>query len=877
MKPEQSREHGESKCGDTGQSRPNVTLVTLLKVAQAGEAPEGQRVDIGRWQIPIFLLGLLASLLTLWWQPWRMWGKAANWSVLVERAVNADEAGDLEQARLLAQEILTGQAPEQFQAIAKLVLVGALLADIDQQWLDAADWLDLLDSGGIQFANTALPEDVLKRIAQLLESIPTQALPRELVPRWAYRKLWFQVLRQEAPADWPQRLEQLLQENPSERPRGYERLVRYHLHRLAKQPNRSLEEQAADWEAALQANKQLLLQPDLPSASTARLRQALLLLKLGRYAEAREVVARIRSGDPHYCEALYVLGQIWWAEERFEEAAQAWNRLNETAPPNWPRLPRVLYWLGVCYIRSGQPPEEAERVWQQLLERYPQATWERQGSLLGLAVLRHGRASEGEVLGLLRQALGSPWEDNPYLRPPHAEEALHRIWQDWMTQNRFGAAQELARLWLSSGKDSLAGKRWLALALSRQADVTWQRQADGEELSSQDVAAMQSAYREAGELFEELARSLADSTHKDRSTGQDFKQRDTPSSATTHSKELRQDSIDYLYQAALCFQRAQDLPRAIRLLEQALTDLDKGVSVPRSTSENDNLRQAMLVMLGECWYQLKLPQKAVEALQRALLLPGPQRVRGYYQLALALMELGKLDEAERALREVLTVSVANQEAPELRKALSALGHLHFRREQYETAAEYLDKAISRYSADSPSAYSLRYWLGESYRLAGRQEDRKAVAADTETRREFHRQQKRKYLQRAIEVFDSLAQSLLLREKKQPLSAELALLLRESRFALADSYFNLGEYEKSAQLFESLGREYDRQLAGLRAWFEARRCYLAAHRAEEALRAIDQARLILEHLSDQDLAPTRMTRQQWIQFLEEARQKTRLPQ
>jgi tetratricopeptide (TPR) repeat protein len=57
---------------------------------------------------------------------------------------------------------------------------------------------------------------------------------------------------------------------------------------------------------------------------------------------------------------------------------------------------------------------------------------------------------------------------------------------------------------------------------------------------------------------------------------------------------------------------------------------------------------------------LKLAQKAVEALQKALVLQGPDRIRGYYQLALAWMDLGKLDEAENALREILAVPVSGQ-------------------------------------------------------------------------------------------------------------------------------------------------------------------------------------------------------------------------
>ncbi|GBD37510.1 hypothetical protein HRbin36_02645 [bacterium HR36] len=676
------------------------------------------------------------------------------------------------------------------------------------------------------------------------------------MPRWAYRKLWWQVLRQEAPPDWSQRLDQLLHETPAERARAYERLVRWYLWRVASLPQRPATELEADWEAAVQASAQLLLQPHVPDLAVARVRHALLLLRRRRPAEARETLARITPRDPHYPDALYVLARAWLSEESYEEAGQAWNRLMQIAPPNWPRLPQAMYWLGVCYAVGLRSPEEAERIWQQLLQSQPQATWERQAVLLRLALLRHHRATAEEVLALLRQGLHSPLEGNPYLSRPQLEDWLQSVWQQWMERKDWAAARDLGRLWLdTAGKDSPKGKRWLAFALARMAEQAWLRQTDGEDLPAAELDEMRATYREAGELFEELACAWpAEIAH--------------PDSSQPNSPSRR----DYLYLAAVCFQRAQDFPRAIRLLEQGLSELDKSPS--RSAPQTDDLRQEMLVMLGECWHQMKLPQKGIEALQRALLVPGSHRIRGYYQLALALMELGKLDEAERALREILTVPVSAQEPPEYRKALSALGHLHFRREQYETAAEYLEKAIGRYPPDSAPAYSLRYWLAECYRLAGKQEDRKAVAADTETRRQFHRQQKRKHLQRAADTFDALAQSLLAREKKQPLFADLSTLLRESRFALGDCYFHLGEYEKSASVYETLAREYERQLAGLRAWFEARRSYLAAGRSEDALRCIDRAMQVLEQLNDQDLAPTRMTRQQWVQYLEEARHSIR---
>ncbi|MDW8223683.1 MAG: tetratricopeptide repeat protein [Gemmatales bacterium] len=864
MKKEVLRESGEQKREPAVEVRQAVGPVQVSGESTLAElspsASLASRAWYHRWQIPVFLTGLLTLALTLWYQPWRMWGRAANWASLAEQALALEEKGNYAQARHLADAILAHESPERWRAVAALVRAGALLTELDNAWLAKVDWLTVLAMPELSLPDINLPRELLQQIGQALRLADPETLPPELRSRWAYRKLWWQVLETDAPADWPQRIEQLLQENPLERPRAYERLVRWRIYRLAKEPQRPSSELDGDWEAALQASARLLVQPFIPNESVARIRHALLLIRRQRLAEARETVSRLAARDPHYSDSLYVLGLAWFIEQRYEEAAQAWQRLIATAPADWVRMPQVLYWLGICHLREKHNADEAERLWLQLLERYPQASRERQAALIMLATLPNYTNQESKVLTMLREALHLQTVENPYLSRGEIETTLETIWQRWMEQEQFPGAQQLARLWLATaGKEAVSGKRWLALALAREADRLWQRQVEGEELSDQETTALRAAYREAGQLLEEV-----------------LNQYSTELSQADGANTSQSTRIHFLHQAALCYQRAQEIPRAIRLLEQGLAELDKLAATLRQNSELDAKRQDMLVQLGECWHQLKLPQKALEVLQRAVLVPGPHRVRAYYQLALVLMDAGKLEEAERAIREILIIPVSAQEPPEYRKAMSALGHLHFQREQYESAADYLDKAIARYPQDATPTYSLRFWLAECYRLAGKQEDRKAVGADTETRRQFHRQQKRQHLQRAAKEFDTLNQALLARQKKQPLLGELVVLLRESRFALADCYFHLGEYEKSAQIYEALGHEYERQLAGLRAWFEARRSYLAAGRSEDALRAIDQASRVLQHLREEDLAPTRMTRQQWIQFLEEARQNVRLP-
>jgi len=323
---------------------------------------------------------------------------------------------------------------------------------------------------------------------------------------------------------------------------------------------------------------------------------------------------------------------------------------------------------------------------------------------------------------------------------------------------------------------------------------------------------------------------------------------------------------DLLWSAAQAFLFADRPARSVEFLEQILA-----IRLP------DEKRQELLVTLGEAHYRLKEADKAIPPLLASLSLPGPHRVRALYLIALARLEQGDFSAAEETLREILTHRTTSGEPPEYAKALAAIGHIHYQRQQYDAAAEYLDKAAQRYAADDPNLPLLRFWMAESWRMAARQEERKSALAETQARRDFHRDAKRRYLLSACLAYIHLVKSLDRLKAVRPLTKAEIDLERTGRFRIGACWFDQGDYEEAIVTYDTLARDCDGEPDALRALVELRRVYLTMQRIPEALRTLDRAQAILENLSDESLRATNLTREQWRDWLANARRNSHSPE
>ena len=263
-----------------------------------------------------------------------------------------------------------------------------------------------------------------------------------------------------------------------------------------------------------------------------------------------------------------------------------------------------------------------------------------------------------------------------------------------------------------------------------------------------------------------------------------------------------------------------------------------------------------------------LLDQATQALCESLTLNGPPPlvIRAKYLLALTQSDRRQWGEAEKTLKDVVTMPLLQPEPIERRQGLFALGWVVYQQERYLEAARYFRDLVEQYPQDR-RAPQARYWLGESYRQAVPKEEEHAVQADLSANRERYRQLKKQHLEAALAQFQHLARTLSEAQAKRSLTTEESALLREGRFGAADCIFRLEDRAaEGIAAYEELVRIYAGKVEGLQAYSRLEMCHAQRGTLDKAQAALDSARELLGRLSDDDLKPTR--RRDWEAWMDE---------
>ena len=637
-------------------------------------------------------------------------------------------------------------------------------------------------------------------------------------PRLAYRLVLADYHTGGDPARVAVALEKALDISPADRVEGYALLTALHLR--GPEP---------DLLSALRANEKLLAQPNLTDPNPARLQRGELLVRLGRGRDARQILNRIPAGAPEFAAARHVRALSWYQDEEWQTAAALWEEAL-SGPDRPPHAGEALYHLGLCYTRLQRPFADIEHVWGRI-------TREMAGSPEALAVAFHlaelhlAAGRDAEALAAFTTALAAAdlAAGNRYLSVAAMRQTVEWGWSRWVEAGRYDLARQLAERYRRLAAPGEADRR-LALA-SAAAGHACLRDAERAAGPAADALRQQARqhFHDAGEAFEAVA--------------------------AAHAGQPEQGEA--LWASAENFLRAQRYARAAVLLERYLA-----LDLP------EKRRLEALVGLGEAYQALRHTDKAVELLKLALSQPSPLQTRARYLLALTQIDQGRYAEAEANLRAILHMPVLDAEPGELRQSFFTLGRVLFQREQYAEAALQLKSALERYP-NAPQALPARYWLAAAYRQAARQEERNISAAAIESARQTYRLQKTTRLEQALDQFQRLAFDLADRRTSRPLTGEEETLFRESRFGIGECLFALARYDEAVSVYETLAREYADRAEGLRALVELAYCHLMQKQIVLANMALERARTTLGRLDDQALEPTRMTRRQWQELLDQA--------
>ncbi len=456
-----------------------MTTSTTVLGSKVGRA----RRSLGQlWQVPTFLIGLLAFVGVAASTPWRVTPQQREFDEMISRLRTGLEQGEDPNVLVGIAENVVGKLPRfRSRAAEAHFLVGSafyrqakaksavLAKDI---WPRAVEHLDqALKLGGSDEDRIALQYRLGFSLYQLNQDVP--------------RSLELMTLSVEKGADQPLP--------------AYRLLVEAHL--AQKAPN---------FDAALTAARRVIdLTPERETEAIAKGRVQIgeLLLRKGMRAEAIKEMDRITSKAPRAVRVQARLLQAQACEDdgQWTKAIPLWQGLLADAPHVPGGRARICYALGWCHQqKDSADTQESIRFWQEALKLGGPAG---QAAGLRLGQLRLALAP-GQALADWTTALAST-QPNELFRNPYVEIEQVREWLDQAIRHLDVAqdpekTQTVAELYrrITPGSDS-------DYRIAQAAEAVAKQRAEQYKTVSGNVTAeeVQAQYRRAAAAFELAAKA----------------------------------------------------------------------------------------------------------------------------------------------------------------------------------------------------------------------------------------------------------------------------------------------------------------------------------------------------------------------------------
>jgi tetratricopeptide (TPR) repeat protein len=301
--------------------------------------------------------------------------------------------------------------------------------------------------------------------------------------------------------------------------------------------------------------------------------------------------------------------------------------------------------------------------------------------------------------------------------------------------------------------------------------------------------------------------------------------------------EDREAYAESLWAAAECFDLAGDLPSA----REAFNAYAESASDDDPRRAEARFRQAQV-------FQAERDYATAASLYRALVDArggagvGPLSDRAMVPLAECYLADDSPENDARAvelLAQVVQGGVVSPESEVYRGALVELGEQMHRSGDYAQAARYLDEAVQRYP-EHPRIHVLRYKLADSYRGSARQIERDLGESMPQDRRDELTKLRTERLRLAGALLQQVMDGLAKVDARQ-VTAMDKLAARNSAFYLADTAFDLGEYDRAIELYDQARQRHASDPASLIAMVQIVNAYVAQGKWSEAITANERAR------------------------------------
>jgi tetratricopeptide (TPR) repeat protein len=789
---------------------------TAKKVRKVGRASR----TLGQlWQVPAFLLGLLALALVAATAPLRqdMGSRDFDDDVDQLRSDLRNGDGSIRASVSLAESVLGRLEAYPSKAAAVHYLVGTVYLRLSEE-LAAAE------------AETARQQAIVN-----LEKALALGVAEDDHAALLYR-LGQALFR--SGTDLPRALDLLagsVDRGTDQPAQGYGMLVQGYM----RLPTPNLDK------ALAASQKQLELTEDEKELWKTYLVRGELFLRKGQKRKALEELEHIKSQAPRELRRQACILQTQCCEDE-----GLWNR----AIPLWKELltdptgvrggkARILYALGMCY-HHGDPADDkaAAAAWQEVTPLggdEAQAAGLRLGALLLETDPARGLAEWS--VALARVASAKDYQ-NRLLPPQQAGEIFENAWRTLLERQDFARALETLELYRKvarpGGADERRGQILEAWARNLEEQVPRESPQRAEALR-QKVSAR---YIEAGQAFEKAAQ------------------------ARQGDSQAR-----LLWRSVGCFLPAKDYPRAAAALEKFL----------ELNNSEEALAEGWLTLAHVCRHQGESEQ-ARRALLKCIVYPNtPFAYRARYLLAYDAQDKGELEQAEDILKQNLEIQGPSLDREAHARSLYLLADLMIRRRNFDQAGWYLKEAVRQYPNDA-QALTARDQLGACYEKLAQEINKKMEGTLAAEARAYLKRSRDDWLKKALETYQDLADDLE-RAGPANLSAENQALLRKAAFRAAAAYFDLEEYTEALRRFQLLLDKYRGEREGLLACMRIQACGNALFKSsspenrrkalEAVLAAVQKTRADVEKLPrEHEAFRGTMTQEECLRWLSQVEQQ-----
>ncbi len=586
---------------------------------------------------------------------------------------------------------------------------------------------------------------------------------------------------------------------------------------------------------ALGHNTRHLADPGLSQQARCEglLQRARILLELGEAPECLATLDRIPSAARNYGEAIVTRGQVLMREartfrdapgaeaerrskavEKYHAAIEAFRLAQGRSTLAYQASSRATYLIGVCYVELEDYRAALSQL-ERTRKKYAD-TPEALAADFQIAEISRRLGRDQEALGAYGRLLGAVGDVRQYSNPWLSLDALRagmlKAYQHYRDAESFENCLQLVRL-----LDAVFSRARTIELLAE----TYQRW--GHSLLAR---AVQLPLGEAEPLVDEGHSQL-------RRAGRAYEQ-------LAKLRVLTKHYADDLWDSAECYREGQGYEKTIELLNEYLKNQSRRRH-PRA-----------LLHLGQALLAVGRLDEALDVLDECVAFHPRDAASFRARLAAshARLEKGQLEEARALLEANLYGGSLSPDSQEWRESLFSLGRLLHLAGRYEEAAAPLQEMVDRYP-DAPPTIEVRYLLADCCRRRANLAEEKLSDDLVNTARAARLREVSNYRQAALEQYRQAQQALNRRQQVTELRQPEKSILRNCYFSIGGILFDLGQYDGAIKAYYTAANRYQNVPAVLEAYTQIARAYGHLEKPDEARRALEQAKVVLGRIKDND--------------------------